>query len=568
MLQGVQGGSSNAAPAASLTEWVVPTTQSGPWGLALDQMGSCCWFVEYYGSKLAHFDSTTGSFQEWTIPTASSNPYSIAVTSVAGNTVVWGTEFASSKVFQFSPTNGTFREYSLPTGGPAAYISIEPQPGSTRVWFTQPTGNSNGEFVYDPASGNVTLYEDKFPAPVGGGAYDLHAFSGYVWFAGFSSIVRWDRASGEYTIWPLPVHGSAVGRFLAFDSLGQLWYTQGVANQSSTNNFVGVLHSNTIQEWRIPQTGSNPRRIAINPLTQQPWVAEQSSLAGNGTLANLQNFGNGTLFQSSPVSAPSAATATILAPTISNASASIHTVTSTTSSVIASGEGPFAGYGLGATLPSDVLVDSSGNVWVSEPAANKIARVAPSSPDYALSPTTSYITLAEGSSISIPVTAVSLSGYAGDVTYTAPSPPAGVTISATNPIPVHVPSAGNASSNLSIAIAPKTPLGVDLITIEASDGTNSHSISLILTVINSTTTSTQPLETRCFVALPLLLPQSTLLLGLLIDVLIGGFYIGLPSQYFSRRVRLIGGLSRKSWLIILLLAPSLLSVGSALLLIC
>ena len=568
--QHLQVGSANQVTLreASLTEWSVPTSGSGPWGLTLDSSGSCCWFVEYYGNKVGHFDSNTGSFQEWEIPTSSSNPYSIAVMSVAGNTMVWGTEFASSKIFAFSPTSGNFSEYSLP-GGAAAYVSIEPEPSTVRVWFTQPTENSNGEFVYDPVTGNVTLYEDSFPASVGGGAYDLHAFSGSVWFAGFSSIVKWDRASGDYTIWPLPVHNGAVGRFITFDSLGELWYTQGAADRSSNDNFAGVLQSNIIREWRMSRVGANPRGIAIDPLTQQPWIAEQSSLKGNGTVANLNDFGNSSLFLASPVTAPSAPIATILSPTISHVSASVHSVTPTTSSVVASGEGPFADYPLGSTLPSDVVVDSSGKVWVTEPAASKIVRLSLSTPDYAISPASSYVPLTQGSSAPFTVTAISVSGYAGDITFTAPSLPAGITVSGFDPNPVHVPAESNASSNLEISIAPKVVPGIDLITVEASDGTTTHTIGLTLMITNSTTTiASQHLETRCLVTVPVYIPRSTLLVGLLADVFIGTFYVGLPSEYFSRRLQLIRGLSRRSWLIVILFVPSLLAAASVLLLVC
>jgi hypothetical protein len=105
--------------------------------------------------------------------------------------------------------------------------------------------------------------------------------------------------------------------------------------------------------------------------------------------------------------------------------------------------------------------------------------------------------------------------------------------------------------------------------IKGNDGTTGHTIGLILTITNSSVTSTgRQLETRCLVALPIYLPQSTLLLGLLIDVLIGASYIGLPLQYFSRRLRSIQSLSRETWLLILLLAPSLLSLLSAVLLVC
>lgn len=566
-LAGLGASASSPTLNESVTEWAVPTGQSGPWGLALDQMGSCCWFVEYYGNKIGHFDSNTGSFQEWEIPTPNANPYSVAVTSVAGNTMVWGTEFASDKIFAFVPTTGEFSEYSLPSGGGASYVSIEPQPGTVRVWFTQPTGDRNGEFVYDSTSGNVTLYQDTFPAAVGGGAYDVHAFSGYVWFAGFASLVMWSRASDEYTIWPLPAHNGAVGRFLAFDSLGRLWYTQGSASGSSNDNFVGMLNGNVIQEWRIPRMGSNPKGIAVNPVTQQPWIAEQSSLNGNGTVTNLNDFGNGTLSLSSPLTAPSAATAIVLSPVSSRLSAMIHSVTPTIGSAVVSDQGPFIEYALGPTLPTDVIVDSSGNVWASEPAANKIVRLSLSNPDYALTPTSSFVSLAQGSSTSLAVTATSVSGYVGDLTFTSANLPAGVTLSTFDPHPLHVPSGGNASSSFVVYATPRASPGIDLISIEANDGTTSHTIGLILTVTNGTSTSQQQ-ETSCLFIVPILIPKLTLLTGLLIDVLIGALFIGLPPEYFSRRLRLVEGLNRKYWLTILLLAPSLLAVGSVLLMIC
>ena len=506
-VQGVRIASSNPTPsqvAASLTEWTVPTSASGPWGLALDQSGTCCWFVEYYGNKIAHFDSRASSFEEWEIPTADSNPYSIAVTSVGGSPMVWGTEFSSDKIFAFSPASGKFSEYSLPGGSGPGYVSIEPQAGPTaRVWFTETTRNSNGEFIHDSASGNVTFYEDAFPAAVGGGAYDVHAGSGFVWFAGFSALVRWDRASAQYTIWPLPNNDSGVARFMTFDSRGQPWYTQGVADGTSNDNFVGVLRGNMIQEWRIPGAGSNPRGISINPLTQQPWIAEQSSLQGNGTVANLNDFGNGTLFSSSPITAPSGGTETVLSPTISHAPGSVHTVTPTTRSVIPSEEGPFAQYVLGPTLPSDVIVDSSGNVWVSEPGANKIAKLSVSTSDYALSVSSSYLSSAQGTSVALAVTGSSVSGYTGDVTFTAPNLPPGVTLSGFDPNPVHIPSGGNASSNFAINIAPSATPGTSFVVIRGSDGTIAHTIGFILTITNSTSpNSNAQSKTQCLIPIP------------------------------------------------------------------
>ena len=292
---------------ATLTEWTVPTANSGPWGLALDPSGNCCWFLEYFGNNVAHFDSSTGTFQEWAIPTAGANPYGIATTSVSGSLEVWGTEFAKDKIFVFLPATEVFKEYSLPhVNSGAEYISIEPPGTYVRVWFTEILRNANGEAIYDPGTGAVTLYEDTFPGGVGGGANGVYAGSGSVWYAGNTALVRWDRPSGQYTVWPLPSHGSAGGRFLAFDGLGQPWYTQGVQSATGTDNYVGVLRGdNTIKEWQIPTIGSDPRLISINQLTQHPWIGEDSVSANNGRVAELDPSSGGSVVGATPTTSPS-----------------------------------------------------------------------------------------------------------------------------------------------------------------------------------------------------------------------------------------------------------------------
>ncbi|HYW01786.1 MAG TPA: hypothetical protein VE862_09960, partial [Candidatus Acidoferrum sp.] len=185
----------------SLTEWTVPTPKSGPWALTLDTSGHCCWFLEYYGDKIVHFNPDNNSFQEWTIPTIQANPYSLTITTTGGSMLLWGTEFGADKIFSFSPSTGTFLEYALSLYGSGSlgigYISSEPTSTQTRVWFTETLNNVNDELILDPKSNNITLYQDLFPLPVGGGAFDLYAGSNSVWFAGISSIVRWDRSSQQ-----------------------------------------------------------------------------------------------------------------------------------------------------------------------------------------------------------------------------------------------------------------------------------------------------------------------------------------------------------------------------------
>jgi virginiamycin B lyase len=73
---------------ATVQQWAVPTTGSGPWDLAVDP-GGRIWFTEHYGNKIGRFDPISATFQEIATPASNSNPYGIVV-DAAGN--VWFTE--------------------------------------------------------------------------------------------------------------------------------------------------------------------------------------------------------------------------------------------------------------------------------------------------------------------------------------------------------------------------------------------------------------------------------------------------------------------------------------------
>jgi len=492
-----------SAPHAMLTEWTLPVPNSGPRGLALDPSGNCCWFVEYFGNKVAHLDPSNNTFQEWSIPTQLANPNSVAITMISGSVVVWGTESGTDKIFSFSPRSGLFYEYNLTQSNLGVLgvgsISAEPSATQVRLWFTEAFNNTNGEFVYDPRSGNVTLYEDSFPTTVGGGAYGVYAGSGSVWYAGFSSLIRWDRANSQYTMWPLPVHGSALARSIAIDQSGQAWYTQGVTDANGEENFVGVLRgNNTIQEWHLPKLGSDPRGISIDPITQQPWIVEASEIAGNGTIATLDTFDGGTIIPVNATTAPSGQIREPIFATPSLASVSTNVVMPTTSQILSANESQFTEYPLGSTQSQETIVDSSGNIWISEPGTNKIAKLS-RAPDFALRVSPTTIFLPQGNFGTVTVTGASISNYTGQVSLGAIiSPAQGVTLGGFNPNPLMIAPGATASTQFTISITSKAPNGTSMILVEGTNGNVTHRINLMLTVTNSS--SIAPSASRCLIA--------------------------------------------------------------------
>jgi len=488
----------------TLTEWTVPTPKSGPSALILDQTGSCCWFVEYYGDKIGHLNPNTNTFQEWTIPTANANPYSLTITSNAGIPELWGTEYAPGKIFMFSPTSDIFREYSVPYGGEVGvgYISVEPTGPEVRVWFTETLNNANVELIYDPTTGNATLYKDYFPAAVGGGAYGVYAQSNSVWFAGFSAIVRWDRASQQYTMWQLPIHGSAIGRFISMDSYGQVWYTQGTASGTSLDNFVGILRpDSTITEWRLPTPGADVREISINPQSEQPWITERSSTAGNGAIAVLGNSSGGTAFSSPETTAPSSGTPITLGSVPQVLTSTNNTVVPNSRQVRGVTGELFTEYSLTSSAPQGAITDSQGNIWISEPGINKIARLSGLSPDFALNVSPPSISLPPSGSGNVSITGTSLYGYGGTPSIDALNLPSGVTMSL-DENPLNIRPGENASSHVTIDVGPNVTAGNRQIILRGNDGTIAHTTSLLLTVSNSTSspTSSSTSKPQCLIA--------------------------------------------------------------------
>ena len=475
---------------ATLTEWSVPTANSGPVSIILDPSGNCCWFVESAANNVAHFDPSTNTFQEWALPTASSAPAGIAATTISGQTAIFGTEGVGNKIFILFPSGNTIKEYSLPTANSyPEYISVEPPGAQIRAWFTEPGRNALGELVYDPTLSSADLFEDTVPAAAGGVANGVYAGPGSIWFAGASAIVRFDRSTDQYSSWTLPTHGSAKGAFVSLDNLGQAWYTQGVANSASDpNNYVGVLRGDgTFKDWQVPSVGADLRGIGISPLTQMPWVAEYAN-AGSGAakVAVLDPSSGGTVsYPGLPATQPFSGTMTSVTPAVLGPfTPTTSTATPTSNTNSGTTTGAFTEWALNPTSgPHDVVVDSSGNVWIAESNANKIAELTLSQPDFSINAAPGTLPVAQGSSGMITVTGTSILSYSGAVTLSITgSVPSGVTFSTFTPNPIDIPSGGTAASTLTVNVAPSAAVGSSTITISGTGGATTHTTSFTLNV--------------------------------------------------------------------------------------
>jgi streptogramin lyase len=466
---------------AALTEWIIPTAGGLPTGLALDPSGKCCWFVESSGNKIAHLDPSTDTFREWPIPTPSSNPTSLTFTMISGSLAALGTESAKSKVFLFFPSTGMFKEYTLPGDSGPQYISIEPEETQIRAWFTRLEGNSIGEIIYDPGSGTARLYELTLPVAAGGGAEDVYAGSGVIWFAGVSAMVKWGRAASQFTSWTIPRHPSTHAAFVDIDELGQVWYTSTNPGTSSTDNYVGVLRSdNTFTEWQVPTAGADVRGISINPVTQNPWIAEH----GGDKIAKLDPSSGGIVTSSRPTTTRfDPVTGALFTHVAGPVLPSTATIAPSVSTPTMSSTEQFDEWTLAAgSHPHDIVVDASGDVWILESSANKIARLSLKS-DYLIECDPSSLIVVQNGNGTSTCTVASIDGFASAVELVGSwsgAQPIGVAYTLSTPITP--PPGRGVSSTLYLSAGPTASTGTFTFQIDGTSGSLTHTVNLEVTI--------------------------------------------------------------------------------------
>lgn len=466
---------------SALTEWTIPTPDSLPAGLALDPSGKCCWFVESSGNKVAHLDPSTDTFREWAIPTPSAGPTSLALAMISGSPAVLGTESAKNNVFVFFPSTGIFKEYTLPEDPRPQYISIEPAEKQIRAWFTNLKGNSIGEIVYDLDSGYARLYELTLPAGAGGGAKGVHAGSGLIWLAGVSAIVNWDGAASRFTTWPIPSHPSTQAAFVDVDELGQVWYTSTSPGGTGIGNYVGVLRSdNTYTEWQVPTAGADAQVISMNPVTQNPWIAEE----GADKIAKLDPSSGGIITNSRPTTTRSdLVLGGIFTHVAGPMLPSTVTVTPTSSTPATSSTEQFTEWMLPAgSRPHDLVVDASGDAWVLESSANKVARISLRS-DYVIECDPSSLIVVQSANGTSTCTVTSIDGFTSAVELAGSwsgAQPEGVAF--TLPTPITPPPDRGVASTLIISAGPTASTGTFTFRVTGTSGILTHSVDLEVTV--------------------------------------------------------------------------------------
>src|SRR6266508_2541159 len=128
-----------------ITQFAISAVTSGPWDITAGPDGNL-WFTESIGA-IGRI-TTTGVITEFPIPTLASEPRGIT-TGPDGN--LWFTESTANKIGRIT-TSGVVTEFSIPTGSRPVGITAGPD---GNLWFTERAANKIGRITIEAIDSRI-----------------------------------------------------------------------------------------------------------------------------------------------------------------------------------------------------------------------------------------------------------------------------------------------------------------------------------------------------------------------------------------------------------------------------
>ncbi|MBI4383024.1 MAG: Lyase-like protein [Nitrospinae bacterium] len=268
------GSEAPSAHSASIVEYLTPTPDSSPTGLAFDRQGNL-WITEINGNKIARLDpsaaepGTSKGIIEYELPNPNSQPHYIIA---ARDGIVWFTEMGGNRVGRLDPNSGTIQEFDVPTPNSEPHHLAEAPDGS--IWFLEFEANKVARL--DPGTGQIKEFS------VGEGhPHDLAVLDGKIWYTQggkfwaklfFNKIGGLDVNTGKVEEIPVPPLDS-VPHGMTHAADGAVWFTQMFADKISRLDFSkGNLPS--IVEYKLPGKRKRPHDLAVDEKRGAVWFTE------------------------------------------------------------------------------------------------------------------------------------------------------------------------------------------------------------------------------------------------------------------------------------------------------
>jgi len=112
--------------------WPTPTRNAFPRRGRMDSEDRL-WFAEYYGDKVASFDTRTNQFREYPLPYKYTTPYTVSAPDRMGR--VYASSNMSERIIRVDSKSGEVVEYQMPTEFDSKKIAIDPSTKNVTVWM-------------------------------------------------------------------------------------------------------------------------------------------------------------------------------------------------------------------------------------------------------------------------------------------------------------------------------------------------------------------------------------------------------------------------------------------------
>lgn len=235
-------------------EVTVPTPASVPAAILHDAFD--LWFTELEGNKIGRMNRDLGGvITEYPIPTPNSGPTSIVMKPLGTVREVWFTESRGNKIGRLTQ-NGVLTEYSLPNPGSS------PRDIDGDLWFTEFDGNRIGRITQDG-----TITEFAIPTAASGPSGIAVGPDGNHWFTEFhANQIGRITPAGVVTEFPIPTPDSGPLEIASVG--GNLWFTE-----SSANKIGRITPEGVVTEFALPTPNAGPAGISLGP-DQEVWFTE------------------------------------------------------------------------------------------------------------------------------------------------------------------------------------------------------------------------------------------------------------------------------------------------------
>jgi streptogramin lyase len=317
---------------STFSQWVVPTANSGPWGVAIDSKG-VVWFTEHYTNKIGAFDPSTNTFREIATPASNSQPYGITVDNSDN---VWFTENSDAVglIAEYT-TGGVLNEYKIrssPTSGLTPHLITIDKNGD--IWWSEGWVSAVGVLRLaqaTPGTNNgVTEYKyQQLCSNCGSHTSGISADSnGYVWFTdalqGIYGYLNVNGASPAFVA-PTPSGGHPHDGIHVAPN-GIVWFTEEFAEKLGyiTGGPTGGGGSVTPTPTTVPTatptpppTGSTLAQDTFQRANQSFWGTASDGLTWGGDANSSSAFsvsGNTGLVTNATISSSA-----VLGPSITDA---------------------------------------------------------------------------------------------------------------------------------------------------------------------------------------------------------------------------------------------------------